>query len=109
MARKISRGFRSGVTLKFRRIFHDKADQAPIFFLVEGFARVRFVWAVLLLPVVAVSQSAVHGERKKRERSEPRRARVTVFFALSLPAVSSLTSGLKVWAPAFFMRLTQRF
>lgn len=39
MARKISRGFRSGVILKFRRIFRDKADQAPIFLRVEGFAR----------------------------------------------------------------------
>lgn len=39
MARKISRGFRSEVILKFRRIFYDKADQAPIFFHVEGFAR----------------------------------------------------------------------
>jgi len=103
MARKISRGFRTEVILKFRRIFHDKADQAPIFFRVERFARYGSCVGG------AVSSGRCNfSERSARKTKELRtiwaaQARVTVFFALSLAAVSSLTSGLKMWAPAFFI------
>lgn len=101
MARKISRGFRSGVILKFRRIFRDKADQAPIFLRVEGFARHGSCGRRCFFRSLQFLR-AQSGENE-RKAIWTAQARITIFFALSLPAVSSLTSGLRVWAPAFFI------
>jgi len=70
MARKISRGFRSEVILKFRRIFYDKADQAPIFFRVEGFARYDSCGRRCFFRSLQFLRAQC-GKRKKRERSEP--------------------------------------